>query len=218
MKKLIIFDLDGTLLNTLVDLRNSVNYAVKPYNYKEQSLEEIRIHIGNGVAKLVARSIPDAENNPNYRNILSEFKKHYAIHSEDNTSIYDGVRELLFNLKQEKYLLAVCTNKVTEIARPLVEKLFPNTFDFIQGDSPEINNKPSPDMINLTLDNLGVQKDNCMYIGDTDVDEQTAINSGLKYVLVTYGYRTENELKTLCSTAILSDINSLFSKIKEILA
>lgn len=198
MKKLLIFDLDGTLLNTLEDLRNAVNHALNLRNYPLKSLEDVRKAIGNGVAKLVARSIPNGTDNPDYEDTLNEFRKYYSIHSEDFAKPYPGVYETLLNLKSCGYLLAVATNKLTEIARPLIEKFYPKVFDYIQGDEINMERKPSPMMINTICQKLGVDKVDAFYIGDTNVDMQTAENSEVDYVLVTYGYRTKEELKIQC--------------------
>lgn len=198
MKKLIIFDLDGTIIDTLEDLKNAVNHALKLKNYPERSLEQIRLAIGNGVGKLVARSLPDNENNLDYEYVLSEFRKYYSVHSDDFTKPYDGVYEELINLKKECYLLAVATNKLNDIARELVEKFYPSMFDIIQGDQIGMERKPAPMMINTICQKLNINKKDAFYIGDTDVDMQTALNSEIDFVLVTYGYRTKEELKILC--------------------
>ena len=110
MKKLLIFDLDGTLVDTLVDLKNAVNHALLQRNYPERSLEQIRKAIGNGVAKLVARSIPNGTDNPDYPETLDEFRKYYSVHSVDFTKPYPGVLDQLINLKIQGYIIAVATN------------------------------------------------------------------------------------------------------------
>lgn len=213
MKKLIIFDLDGTLINTLVDLKNAVNTAILPYKYEEQSDNDIRIKIGNGVAILISRCIPNGKENPNYENILFEFRKYYTNHCEDNTKEYDGIRDILINLKQRGYKLAVCTNKLGSVARPMIKKVFGDLFDYVQGDEPEVKVKPAPDMINKTLSIMGVNKEETLYIGDTNVDEETALNSSLDYILVTYGYRTLDELQKMCPSAEYASMDTLLNQI-----
>ena len=167
MKKLLIFDLDGTLLDTLVDLKNAVNHALLLKNYPERSLEQIRKAIGNGVAKLVARSIPNGTDNLDYPNTLSEFRKYYTIHSNDFTKPYPGVLDALINLKSQGYLLTVATNKLTIVARPLLEGFFPNIFNFIQGDEEGMDRKPAPMMIDTICKKYNVEKKDTFYIGDT---------------------------------------------------
>lgn len=198
MKKLLIFDLDGTLVDTLVDLKNAVNHALLLKNYPERSLEQIRKAIGNGVAKLVARSIPNGVDNPDYPETLSEFRKYYSIHATDFTKPYHGVLDSLINLKKQGYIITVATNKLTDIARPLLESFYPNIFDFIQGDEPGMDRKPAPMMIETLCKRFNIDKKDAFYIGDTNVDMETAENSGVDFVLVTYGFRTKEELDEQC--------------------
>ena len=198
MKKLLIFDLDGTLIDTLEDLKNAVNYALKLRNFPLRSKEQVRKDIGNGVAKLVARSIPLNEDNPEYLNTLNDFREYYGKHHSDFTVPYDGVKESLINLKSKGYLLAVATNKLTEISRVLIERFYSEIFDLVQGDEPGMDRKPAPMMIDTICRKLGINKSDAFYIGDTNVDMQTAENSEVDYVLVTYGYRTKDELAIQC--------------------
>ena len=198
MKKLLIFDLDGTLVDTLVDLKNAVNHALLLKNYPERSLEQIRKAIGNGVAKLVARSIPNGTDNPDYDYTLAEFRKYYSVHSSDFTKPYPGVLEQLLNLKSQGYIISVATHKLTDIARPLLEGFYPHIFDFIQGDEPGMDRKPAPMMVESLCKRFNVKKKDAFYIGDTNVDMETAENSGVDYVLVTYGFRTKEELDEQC--------------------
>lgn len=215
MKKLLIFDLDGTLVDTLEDLKNAVNYALKIRNYPSRSKEQVRKAIGNGVPKLVARSIPLHEDDPDYLNILKDVKEYYSIHHSDFTSPYPYVKETLFNLKQEGYFLTVATNKVQDVASVLINNLYPKLFDYIQGDEPNMERKPSPMMIESLCQRFGVTKEEAFYIGDTNVDMQTAENSKVDYVLVTYGYRTKEELKDQCpNRPTLDEITDLPNYLK----
>ena len=198
MKKLLIFDLDGTLIDTLIDLKNSVNHALKLRNYPEKSLEHVRKSIGKGVANLVARCIPDGEQNPQYLDTLADFRKHYSVHHSDNTKPYPFCMEALINLKKQGYFLAVATNKLSEISRVLIEKCYPKIFDYVQGDEPGMDRKPAPMMVTSLCKRFGVSKQEVFYIGDTDIDMLTATNSEVDYVLVTYGYRTKEELSQTC--------------------
>jgi phosphoglycolate phosphatase len=217
MKKLIIFDLDGTLIDTLEDLKNSVNYALNLRSFPLKSKEDIRKAIGNGVAKLVARSMPDNEDNPEYQDTLADFKKHYSKYSCVYTIPYVGVKEVLINLKSQGYILAVATNKLTDVARPMIDGFYPGLFDFIQGDEPGMDRKPAPMMVESLCQRFNVTKKEAFYIGDTNVDMQTAINSGVDYVLVTYGYRTKEELLLQCKGSPLIDsIDELPNYLKKI--
>ena len=198
MKKLLIFDLDGTLINTLEDLKNAVNHALTLQNFPLRTQEQVRKDIGNGVAKLIARSIPDHEDNPLYLDTLKKFREYYSVHSMDYSVPYEGVYEALINLKQEGYLLAVATNKLTEIAKILMDKFYPNIFDIVQGDEPGMDRKPAPMMVHSICQKLNVPLKDAFYIGDTNVDMQTGMNSGVDFVLVTYGFRTKEELDEQC--------------------
>ncbi len=204
-KKLVIFDLDGTLIDTLDDLQASVNYALAHFNYPLRSREQVRKDIGNGVAKLMERSTPDGLNNPNYDEALRIFKEHYAIHYADKTEIYDGMLEVVKELRTAGFLLSVATNKIDSIAHILIEDRFPKCFDFILGDIDGVPKKPHPQMITNILNHFGLKKEDAIYIGDTNVDEETAINSGLDYCLLTYGFRTKEELLATCKGRIFLD-------------
>ena len=217
MKKLIIFDLDGTLIDTLEDLKNSVNYALKLHHFPLKSLEDIRKAIGNGVAKLVARNIPDNEANAEYLDTLADFRKHYSQNSCVFTKPYDGMNDALINLKSHGYILAVATNKLTSVARPMIEGFFPGLFDFIQGDEPGMDRKPAPMMVESLCQRFKVDKKDAFYIGDTNVDMETAINSKVDFVLVTYGYRTKEELKVQCpGQPTIDNINELEGYLRKI--
>ena len=193
MKKLIIFDLDGTIINTLIDLKNSLNHALFLHNLPPRTLEQTRKAIGNGVSKLIERSIPETISKEEQRIMLQDFRKHYLIHAADNTLPYDDVFNLLVRLKNDGYKLSVCTNKLQEAAEQLVNKMYPNLFDIIVGDQEGLRKKPEPDMVELVLKKLDIQKTEAIYIGDSEVDKQTAVNSGIDYIVETYGYRTKEE-------------------------
>lgn len=205
MKKLIIFDLDGTLLDTLDDLKESVNFALDHYQFPLRTREQVRKDIGNGVAKLIERSIPKGAANPQYFDCLALFRKHYGEHYFENTFPYEGMLEVVKELKKKGYLLAVATNKIDKLAHRLVEMHYPNCFDYILGDIDGVPKKPNPNMINNILQHFNLSKDDAFYIGDTNVDEQTAVNSGLDYFLLTYGYRTKEEILQTCKCRTLVD-------------
>lgn len=203
--KLLIFDLDGTLVDSVKDLNEAVNYACTHFNLPKRSLEQTRKDIGNGVAKLIARSIPNNENNEQYKDILNVFKEYYASHSTIYTKPYEGMKETLTELKRIGYRLAVVTNKVDNIAKDIIKKYYPNIFDYVLGDTPSLRNKPSSDMVDYVKKTLKASSKNIIYIGDTEVDWQTANNSKTKSILVSYGYRTKEELLSLCPHATIID-------------
>lgn len=216
MKKLIIFDLDGTLINTLEDLANAVNFSLDSFGYPRRSLEQVRKDIGNGVAKLVERSIPGGISNQNYAKCLDLFKKHYKENYNKSTTPYFGMDTLLALLKNEGYLLTVATNKIIDIAKSLLEEFFPGVFTYIEGDREGMKKKPNPDMIDSLINHFNVKKNEVIYVGDTNVDEETSLNSKIDYILVTFGYRTKEEIKKSCQcTNLVDDPKQLFKAIKQ---
>ena len=190
-KRLLIFDLDGTLINTVKDLNIATNYALEKYGLPLRTVEQTTADIGNGVAVLIARSIPNGINNPNYKEILSIFRSYYKEHYFENSFPYDGVKETLIKLKEQGYKLAVVSNKFSEGANKLVKHYFEGIFDTIQGHEEKYRPKPSSDMVNAVLEKLAITPQETLYIGDTNVDYETAVNSNIDVVLVTYGYRSK---------------------------
>lgn len=188
-KKVIIFDLDGTLINTVKDLNISVNFSLEKHGYDIRSIEQTTLDIGNGVAKLIERSIPQGRNNKDYDSCLKVFKDYYREHYFDNSFAYPGIPELLKLLKSQGYKLAVVSNKFNEGANKLVSARLPNYFDIIQGEDKNFPTKPDPTMMNYVIKKLGVKKEDCLYVGDTEVDYESAKNAGIDVVLVAYGYR-----------------------------
>ena len=198
MKKVIIFNLDGTLLDTLQDLQKAVNYALSHFDYPLRSLEQVRKDIGNGVAKLMERSTPHGLDNPNYNEALEIFKEYYGKNYNVFTHAYDGMLDLVKTLKKDGYIVTVATNKIVDVAKELLDIHYPGQFDYIQGDAKGVHKKPHSDMINNIVKHYRVTKEDVLYIGDTNVDEETAHNGDVDYALVTYGYRTIEEIKNSC--------------------
>ena len=209
-KKLLIFDLDGTLINTVEDLRNAVNFALNKFNYPLRTIENTTNDIGNGVAKLIERSIPGGLNNPNYSEWLRIFREYYVDHYLDTSRPYPKVEKTLKILKQRGYHLAVVSNKFDEGAKTLVTFCLPNLFETIQGAIPELHHKPSPDLVNKVLQELSFTPQESLYIGDTEVDYQTAQNSNVDCVLVSQGYRTKEQLlERTKNSPIIDDLSEL---------
>ena len=187
--KLVIFDLDGTILNTIDDLADSVNFICKKNGYPEHTVKEIQYMVGNGIPKLIERVLPEGTSTEIYNLILKEFTEYYKNHSQIKTRPYDGITELLKNLKKHGIKTAVNSNKLHEACIPLCNLYFPGLFDLVCGNKPENKIKPSPDGVNEILKATGVSIENTVYIGDSDVDVQTALNSGAEFIGAEWGFR-----------------------------
>lgn len=190
----VVFDLDGTLLNTLEDLADSVNYAMKQYGLPEHTLEEVRAYVGNGVAKLIERSISQGIEHPLYEQILNTFKKHYALHCEDKTCPYEGIIDLLEQLREHNFRMAIVSNKFDGAVKKLNEKYFKQYISVAIGESAMIQRKPAPDTVYQALAELSADASRAVYVGDSEVDRQTAANVPMTCVSVTWGFRTREQL------------------------
>ena len=191
-----IFDLDGTLLDTLGDLAASVNYALRTHGMPEHSIDDVRRFVGNGVRLLMERAIPDGEANPDFEATFATFRQHYMQHSLDTTRPYEGIPETLAELKARGCHLAVVRNKMMAATQELIRHFFPDTISVAIGENEAagIRKKPAPDTVFEALRQLGVGKENAVYVGDSDVDIQTAANSGLPCISVLWGFRDRDFL------------------------
>ena len=189
-----IFDLDGTLLSTLNDLAASTNYALRWARMPERTIEEIRMFVGNGVKLLMERAIPNGINNPKFEETYAKFREHYLEHNLDTTSPYDGVPELLCELKRRGKKLAIVSNKFYAATQDLAKHFFPDTIDVAIGERETIRKKPAPDTVLEALRQLGASKEGAVYIGDSDVDIMTAKNCGLPCISVLWGFRDKDFL------------------------
>lgn len=199
-----IFDLDGTLLNTLDDLCKSCNHALRQCDMPERTLEEVRRFVGNGVRKLMERAVPDGTANPRFEECFELFKEHYMAHSLDTTCPYEGVRELLAALKARGKNLAVVSNKFCEATEELVQHFFGEWVSVAIGESANVRKKPAPDTVNEALRRLNVGKEDAVYVGDSDVDLATARNSGLPCISVLWGFRDAEFLIGHGATTLVS--------------
>ena len=184
-----IFDLDGTLLNTINDLAASTNYALRSAGMPEHSVDDVRRFVGNGVKKLMERAIPDGLNNPDFDETYATFRKHYLKHSLDTTKPYDGIPEVLAELKRRGKKLAIVSNKFYAATQELARHFFPDTIEVAIGERENIRKKPAPDTVNEALAQMNVGKERAVYIGDSDVDIMTANNCGMPCISVLWGFR-----------------------------
>lgn len=193
----VLFDFDGTLLYTVQDLADAVNYAIARHGHPTHGVEAITRMIGNGVNMLVARALPQGFDTPDYEAIMADFRTYYRQHCFDHTRPYDGVQELLHAFAAEGRNMAIVTNKYQTAAELLRQRFFADTVPVIVGDFAGRQRKPAPDGVRIALEALGVGSDGAVYVGDTEVDLQTARSAGLAFAAVSWGYRSRAELEAL---------------------
>ncbi len=207
--KAVIFDLDGTLLNTLEDLTGSTNAALQQYSYPTRTIDEVRRFVGNGVKLLMLRAlgIEKPEDNADFEDIFAAFRAHYAEHSNDHTRPYDGVLELMERLRDAGIEMAIVSNKLDAAVKQLNEIYFSEYISVAIGENEAagVRKKPAPDTVYAALRELGVTAEESIYIGDSEVDLATAKNSGLPCISVLWGFRDkecllEHGAQTLCDT------------------
>lgn len=213
MKKAVIFDLDGTLLNTLDDLADSTNYALSRFGYPTRTIEEVRQFVGNGVAKLIERAIPEGKNNPNFEKCLAIFKENYAQNMYNKTAPYNGIIEMLSNLKSKGIKIAVVSNKFDLAVKELCKKYFEGFIDFAAGEneSQGIKKKPAPDTVISALNEFNFAPEDAVYVGDSDVDIMTAKNSKMSCISVTWGFRDEKFLLENGATILINAPSEIYN-------
>ena len=211
MKKLVIFDLDGTLLDTIADLAESANHALKQLGYPTRDVEKIRTFVGNGVNKLLFRALPDEEKTEeNMMRMRTHFVPYYDAHNADLSAPYPGIVDLLEELQAKGLRMAVASNKYQEATVKLVKHYFP-MIDFVEvlGQREGINVKPDPTIVFDILQKAGVSKEETLYVGDSGVDMQTAINAGVDAIGVTWGFRPRTELEDFHPMGLIDQAEEL---------
>ena len=193
----IVFDCDGTLLDTLTDLRNAVNYVLRAHDLPERSVPEVKAALGNGVAHLMRQSLPASISEADFNTYLDEFKTYYGKHLQDYTAPYPGMLDVLDILRAKGYKLAIVSNKIQEGITPLNKEYFGDRLPVAIGERPGLQRKPAPDMVLQALKELDSTQSESIYIGDSEVDVATANNSGLLCIGVTWGFRDEQLHKDL---------------------
>ena len=190
----VLFDLDGTLLDTLEDILDAANHTLRALGYPERTLAEMRRFVGNGAEMQMRRALGADADEAAVAKALSLYKPYYAAHSQIRTKPYAGVTELMTSLKAEGFRLAVVSNKPDEAARPLVAMHFGTLADVVMGETAQRRRKPAPDMVNDALAALGADRSRAVYVGDSEVDIETAKNAGLPCISVTWGFRDREQL------------------------
>lgn len=204
MYKLTVFDMDGTILDTLEDLKNSLNFALTANGLPERTLDEVRRFVGNGIGKLIERGVPDGATSEQIAGVQAAFYPHYTLHCNDNTRPYDGVIEVISALRNAGYLTAVVSNKADFAVQDLCKIWFDGLFDAAVGEREGLQRKPAPDSVLEVCRLLNVSIEDAIYIGDSEVDLQTARNADMDVISVDWGFRDADFLKSIGADKIVS--------------
>lgn len=212
--KAVVFDMDGTILDTLEDLKQSVNHILRKYGYGERSLAEIKTFVGNGIKPLILRSFPESAQ-IDVEIIYPEFMQYYNEHSADNTYPYKDIPYVMQALKERGVKVAIVSNKPNDAVKALADKYFSGLYDASVGEMKGLNKKPAPDEVYHALNLLGIDKSDAVYVGDSDVDLMTAKNSGLDSISVSWGFKTRAFLEDLKAKNIIDRPKELLDLIFE---
>ena len=204
-----ILDLDGTILDTLDDLANSVNHALAAFGLPEHTREHTRASVGNGIRRLIARSVPEGTPIEVEEQVFLEFRSHYAAHANVLTVPYPGIPELLEHLRAAGVRLAVVSNKGDAIVQDLVAQHFPGMFDVVAGEREGVPRKPAPDSTLVAIAGLGADPASTVYVGDSEVDIATAKAAGLPCVSCTWGFRSREALVAAGATTFVDSMEEL---------
>lgn len=196
MFKHVIFDLDGTLLNTIDDLADAGNWVCRNHGWPTHPVEEYKYFVGNGMTMLVTRFMPEHQRTPErVQAVLDEYMPYYNAHKADKTAPYPGLPQMVARLKQAGVSMAVLTNKAHEFSGPIVEGYYPGVFDHVQGALPGVPTKPDPTLLHKLMEKMGATQEDTLFVGDSNVDIRTAKNGGLPSCGVLWGFRTRAELE-----------------------
>ena len=187
--KAVIFDLDGTLLDTLTDLAEGTNYALRINGFPERTLDEIRRFVGNGARKLIERAVPDGQVEAALEKVRQDFNVYYKIHCKVHTGPYPGIMEMLQELVQQGYSLGVVSNKPDFAVQELIPEYFPGIFASVSGERQGVAKKPAPDLIWEAMKNLHADSSESVYVGDSEVDLEAAANAGIPCISVAWGFK-----------------------------
>lgn len=213
MIRAVLFDLDGTLVNSLEDIAFGVNRSLTKFGFPTHPTEDYRYFVGNGIPKMIERALPSETDEKIRADVTSDFLSYYALHDRDFSAAYDGVKELLEELKNRGMKLAVVTNKADAIAQTVIKGFYGDLFDVIFGNREGILPKPDPTAARLTMEMLSVTPEQCVFVGDSGVDVATGKNSGAYPVGVLWGFREREELQENGAAAILEKPHELLTVI-----
>lgn len=210
---LIIFDLDGTILNTLEDLTSSLNVVLANHGYPRRTLSEVRGFVGNGIRLLIERALPDGIPDATLDRLYQDFIQYYGQHCADQTGPYEGIPELLQEVRSRGYRTAVVSNKADSAVKMLCNQYFNGLFDMVVGERDGIPRKPAPDSVNQILDSLQITRERTVYIGDSDVDIATARNAGMDGIIVTWGFKDLEFLREMGAECLVSEPKEIWDLI-----
>lgn len=209
MRKAILFDMDGTLLNTLEDLYYSTNAALAVYGFPKRTIEEVRQFVGNGLRNLMRQAVPDGEENSHFEDCMKTFKEHYGVHLDDHTGPYPGILKMLQILAEKGYVMGVVSNKPDFAVKDLAKRYFGEHILVAIGESEKVRRKPAPDTVEQAARALGVSMEDCIYVGDSEVDLETAKNCRIPCVSVSWGFRERELLEKLGAKEIADTTEEL---------
>lgn len=215
MIKTVLFDLDGTLLNTLTDLSNSVNYALSSHHLPQRTELEVRSFLGNGIHNLIEKSVPENTPSELLEDVFQSFKSYYLQHGLDSTAPYPGIMSLLKALQQKSVKMAIISNKVDTAVQQLNKKFFSDYISIAIGEKPQIRRKPAPDSVLLAIKALDANPATTLYVGDSEVDYETAHSAGIRCALVTWGFRDRLDLEDLHADYYVNSPHELMSVISD---
>ena len=213
--KAVLFDMDGTLLDTLEDLCDSTNHALAQMGYPLRGIEEIRRFIGNGAEKQIRRAVPEGTSEGKIMETLAAFRAYYQDHCQIKTKVYDGLLDVLSELKEKGVKMAVVSNKPDAAVKKLSREYFGDRLDYAIGPSDGVRCKPYPDMAEEALKALGVEKKDAVFVGDSEVDVQTGLNAGLDVIAVSWGFRSRQVVIEADAKMIADDASELEKLILE---
>ena len=209
----ILFDMDGTLMNTLEDMADSVNAILRQLGHAERSLDEVRDFVGNGAEMLVRRAMPDGSSEAEIAQALGLYQPYYAAHCQEKTRAYDGILPLLEELHRAGKQIAVVSNKPEGALRTLCDEYFAGLVKVVSGDMPGRRRKPWPDMVDAALEKMSADRNDAVYVGDSEVDVQTGKNAGLPVIGVSWGFRGREKLIASGAETIVDSIEELRQKL-----
>ena len=215
--KAVIFDLDGTILDTLTDLSISLNYALDAHSFPEHTIDEVRQMVGNGAKNLIKRAVPEGTGEEEREAVLKTFNEHYSVHCVDNTKPYEGIEEVMESCRSYGLSIDVVSNKPDYGVQTLCADHFPGLIDITVGQKEGVRIKPAPDSVNEVLRLLNITKEEAVYVGDSEVDVQTARNAGMKCIGVEWGFRDRKVLENEGAWKIVSDMEELLRAIASLM-